>query len=53
MGLSPSSNLCTNDLLVTKLRKFIYADDICLATEAETFAELEYTLTADMSCMEQ
>jgi hypothetical protein len=40
-------NLYTNDLPVTKCRRFIYADDICLATQAATFVELECTLTAD------
>ena len=44
-------NLYTNDLPVTKSRKFIYADDICLGTQAHTFAELECTLSSDMDRM--
>ena len=44
-------NLYTNDLPATKCRKFIYADDICLGTQAHTFVELECTLTADMARM--
>ena len=31
-------NLYTNDLPTLLARKFIYADDICCATQAETFA---------------
>ena len=46
-------NLYTNDLPATKSRKFIYADDICLCTQAHTFAELECSLTADMARMAQ
>jgi hypothetical protein len=42
-------DLYTNDLPATKNRKFIYADDICCATQARTFTELECTLTADMA----
>ena len=34
-------NLYTYDLPTTQSRKFIYADDICLATHAATFAEIE------------
>ena len=45
-------NLYTNDLPAT-CRKFIYADDICLGTQAHTFVELECTLTADMARMAQ
>jgi len=30
-------NLYSNDLPVTRGRKFIYADDICLATEGQYF----------------
>ena len=33
-------NLYTNDLPTLLVRKFVYADDICCATQAETFAEL-------------
>ena len=46
-------NLYTNDLPATKSRKFIYADDICLGTQAHTFVELECSLTADMARMAQ
>lgn len=46
-------NLYTNDLPATTSRKFIYADDICLGTQAHTFVELENTLTADMAQMSQ
>jgi hypothetical protein len=42
-------NLYTNDLPATKSRRFTYADDICCATQAATFVELECTLTADMA----
>jgi len=34
-------NLYSNDLLVTRGRKFIYADDICLAIQDQHFNELE------------
>jgi hypothetical protein len=44
-------NLYTNDLPATICRKFIYADDICLGTQAPTFIELECNLTADMARM--
>jgi len=33
--------------------KFAYADDICFTTQAETFAELECTLTADLTRVTQ
>ena len=46
-------NLYTNDLPTLLVRKFIYADDICCATKAETFAELECTLTADLARLTQ
>ena len=40
--LSPTLfNLYTNDLPVTRSRKFIYADDICLTKQAQRYAELE------------
>jgi len=42
-------NIYINDLPETTSRKFIYADDICCATQAKTFKELEHTLTSDMS----
>ena len=46
-------NLYTNDLPATKSRKFLYADDICLGTQAQSFVELECSLTADMARMAQ
>ena len=48
-------NLYTNDLAIATLlvRKFIYADDICCPTQAETFAKLECTLTADLAWLTQ
>ena len=46
-------NLYTNDLPILLVRTFIYADDICCATKAETFAELECTLTADLARLSQ
>jgi len=40
---------CTpNDLPVTRGRKFIYADDICLAIQGQFFSELECRLSSDM-----
>jgi len=44
-------NLYTNDLPKLLVRKFIYADDICCATQAETFAELECTVDTILSAM--
>ena len=44
-------NLYTNDLPVTKSRRFIYADDICFGTQAQSFAELECSLSSDMARM--
>ena len=44
-------NLYTNDLPVTASRRFIYADDICFGTQAQTFAELECSLSSDMARM--
>jgi len=41
-------NLYTNDLPAMKCLRFIYADDICWATQAVTFKELDNTLTADL-----
>ena len=46
-------NLYTNDLPTTSCRRFIYADDICCASQAETFSELECTLTADLARITQ
>ena len=42
-------NLYTNDLPPTKSRKFAYADDLCCGTQAQSFVEVECTLTADMA----
>ena len=42
-------NIYTNDLPSTSCRRFVYADDICMAHQATTFAELECTLTADLA----
>jgi len=42
-------NLYTNDLPVTRSRRFIYADDICCALQAVTFSEIECTLTVDLA----
>ena len=52
--LSPALfNLYTNDLPTTESRKFIYADDICCATQASSFAVLEKTLSADLVALEE
>ena len=40
-------NLYSNDLP----RKFIYADDICLAIQGQFFSELECSLSSDMARM--
>ena len=42
-------NLYCNDLPVTRGRKFIYADDICLAIQGQYFRELECSLSSDMA----
>jgi len=42
-------NLYSNDLPVTRGRKFIYADDICLAIQGQYFSELECSLSSDMA----
>jgi len=39
-------NLYTNDLPAIQGQKFIYADDICLATQAQYFSELECSLSS-------
>jgi len=44
-------NLYCNDLPVTRGRKFIYADDICLAIQGQYFRELECSLSSDMAWM--
>jgi len=38
-------NLYSNDLPVTRGRKFIYADDICLAIQGQYFSELECAIS--------
>jgi len=43
--------LYINDLPETISRKFAYADDVCNATQAKTFTEIENTLTADLDLM--
>ena len=50
-GLCPSSDIVQptyNDLPVTRSCRFIYADDICCTLQAETFSEIECSLTADL-----
>ena len=42
-------NLYINDLPATTCRKFIYADDICLAHQARTFEDLNTTINADIA----
>ena len=42
-------NLYSNDLPVTRGRKFIYADDICLAIQGQFFSKLECSLSSDMA----
>ena len=44
-------NLYSNDLPVTRGRKFIYADDICFAMQGQYFRELECSLSSDMARM--
>jgi len=44
-------NLYSNDLPVTLCRKFIYADDICLALQGQYCSELECRLSSDMAQM--
>jgi len=44
-------SLYTNDLPVTRRRRFICATDICCVLQAETFLEIECTLTADLACL--
>ena len=44
-------NLYSNDLPVTRGRKFIYADDICLAIQGKFFRKLECILSSDMARM--
>jgi len=42
-------NLYTNDLPVIGCRKYIYAVDICLGSQAQSFAELGVTLDRTLS----
>ena len=42
-------NLYINDLPATTCRKFIYADDICLAHQARTFEDLNTTINANIA----
>ena len=42
-------NLYSNDLPVTRGRKFIYADDMCLAIQGQFFSKLECSLSSDMA----
>jgi len=42
-------NLYTNNLPVTHGHKFIYADDMNLATQSQYFSELECSLSADLA----
>ena len=42
-------NLYINDLPATTCRKFVYADDICLAHQARTFEDLNTTINADIA----
>jgi len=44
-------NLYSNNLSVTRGRKFIYTDDICLAVQGQYFSELECSLSSDMAWM--
>ena len=42
-------SLCTSDLPITCSHRFIYADNIWCALHAETFSEIECTLTVDLA----
>ena len=44
-------NLYSNDLPVTRGRKFIYADDICLAIQGLHFSELECKYNTDVTLL--
>ena len=44
-------SLYSNSLPVTRGRKFIYADDICLAIQGQFFSKLECSLSSDMAQM--
>jgi len=41
-------NVYSNDLPVTRGRKFIYADDMSLAIQGQFFSELECILSSDV-----
>jgi len=48
--LSPTLfNLYTNDLPMTVSRKFVYADDICFASQGQSFSELKSGLNSDIA----
>jgi len=48
--LSPTLfNLYTNDLPMTASRKFVYADDICFASQGQSFSELKSGLNSDIA----
>jgi len=44
-------NLYFNDLPVTRGRKFIYADDICLTIQGQFFSEMQCSLSSDIERM--
>jgi len=44
-------NLYSNDLPVTRGRKFIYGDNICVAIQSQYFSELECSVLSDMARM--
>lgn len=46
-------NLYTSDLPITQSRKFIYADDLALATQQRTLTKSEQTLSSDLSIMNE
>jgi len=48
VSLTPPFNVYINNLPSTRSRKFIYADDICLATQDRTFTALEDTFSEDL-----
>lgn len=51
--LSPTLfNVYTADIEITKLRKFIYADDIGLVAQRKTFEQLKETLNKDLDALQ-
>ena len=46
-------NLYINDLPTTICRKFIYADDICLAHQARTFEHLNTNINAEIATISE